>query len=82
MGHRGFIFNFPDFDSCGELDKVGSELMCLSVENLLSFLKKVCVSGPKGSQKNCPVMPKIVFAVSTSQLLIKIIKINLDQYFR
>ena len=50
--------------------------MCLFVENLLSFQKKVCVSGPKGPQKNCLVMPKIVFALSTSQLLIKNIKIN------
>ena len=32
--------------------------MCLFVGKLLSFLKKVCVSGPKGPQKNRPVMPE------------------------
>ena len=37
LGHRVFIFNFPDFDSCVEYDKVGSELMCLFVEKLSSF---------------------------------------------
>ena len=32
--------------------------MCLFVEKLLSLKKKVCVSGPKGPQKNRPVMPQ------------------------
>ena len=40
-----------------ELDKVGSELVCLFVEKLLSFKKKVFGRGPKGPQKNRPVMP-------------------------
>ena len=31
--------------------------MCLFVEKLSSFLKKVCVSGPKCPQKNRHVMP-------------------------
>ena len=37
LGRMVFIFNFPEFDSCGEKHKVGSELMCLFVEKLLSF---------------------------------------------
>ena len=37
LGHRGLIFHLPGFDSCGEKGKVGSELMCLFVEKLLSF---------------------------------------------
>ena len=41
MGHRGFIFHLPGFDSCGEKGKVGSELMCLFVEKLLSFKKSM-----------------------------------------
>ena len=41
MGHRGFIFHLPGFDSCGEKGKVGSELMCLFVEKLLSFKKRM-----------------------------------------
>ena len=32
------------------------ELMCHFVEKVLN-LNKVCGSGPKSSQKNCPVMP-------------------------
>ena len=39
LGHRGFIFHLPGFDSCEEKGKVGSELMCLFVEKLLSFKK-------------------------------------------
>ena len=35
----GFIFNLPGFDSCGEKDKVGKELMFLSVEKLYSLKK-------------------------------------------
>ena len=46
-GYRGFIFNLSGSDSCVELDKVGSELLCLFAEKLLSF-KKVCGRGPKG----------------------------------
>ena len=41
MGHRGLIFHLPGFDSCGEKGKVGSELMCLFVEKLLSFKKSM-----------------------------------------
>ena len=41
MGHRGFIFHLPGFDSCGEKGKVESELMCLFVEKLLSFKKSM-----------------------------------------
>ena len=37
----GFIFHLPGFDSCGEKGKVGSELMCLFVEKLLSFKKSM-----------------------------------------
>ena len=41
FGHRGFIFHLPGFASCGEKGKVGSELMCLFVEKLLSFKKSM-----------------------------------------
>ena len=60
MGHWGFIFNLQGFGSFVELGKVGSELMFLFVEKLLS-LKKVCGRGPKGPQKNRPVMPQGIF---------------------
>ena len=52
---RGF-FIMPDYDSCEKQHKVGIKLMCPFVEKLLKF-KKVCGSGPKSAQKNCPVMP-------------------------
>ena len=35
------MFHLPGFDSCGEKGKVGSELMCLFVEKLLSFKKSM-----------------------------------------
>ena len=51
------------------VDKVGCKLVCLFVEKLLSF-KKVCGRGPKGPQKNRPVMPKsavrLVFVLNLS----------------
>ena len=37
----GFIFHLPGFDSCEEKGKVGSELMCLFVEKILSFKKSM-----------------------------------------
>ena len=41
LGHRGFNFHLSVFDSCGEKGKVGSELICLFVEKLLSFKKSM-----------------------------------------
>ena len=47
----------PGYDSCEKHHKVGIKLMCPFVEKLLKFTK-ICGSGPKSAQKNCPVMPK------------------------
>ena len=45
----------PGNDSCEKQHKVRIRLMCPFVEKSLKF-KKVCGSGPKSAEKNCPVM--------------------------
>ena len=50
----GFIFHLPGFGSCGEKGKVGSELMCLFVEKLLSFKKKYAAAGQKVLNRTVP----------------------------
>ena len=54
---KGLYFIMPFYDFCEKQHKVGIKLMCPFVEKLLKF-KKVCGSGPKSAQKNCPVMPQ------------------------
>ena len=46
----------PGYVSFEKQHKVGIKLMCPFVEKLF-YLKKVCGSGPKSAQKNCPEMP-------------------------
>ena len=52
------------------------ELMCHFVEKVLN-LNNVCGSGPKSSQKNCPVMPYA--CVKNSRSISR--AINISRYY-
>ena len=51
-----YFFIMPGYDSCEKQHKVRIKLRCPFAEKLFKF-KKVCGSGPKSDQKNCPMMP-------------------------